>query len=452
MKRPVRALLASVPYRCATAAMLATLPLLMLAALVVSAALPPQARAAAASAPGTSAAPASLQVLHWWTSAGERRALNVVVNQLAKQNIQWRDVPIPGGAGMGAGKVLKSMVLAGRAPEVTQLNGVIFGEWADLGLLLELDNVAVQGNWEKQMFPSVWALLNNRGHVVAAPLGIHRINTLFYNIAIFNRLGLTPPKTWDDFDRIAKILRDAGITPLAQSAEAWQVATLFENLVLAESGPAYYRRLFVDMDQAAYADGRMLHILKRLRRLGQSMDQPVRERAWPDVARSMANGEAAMFIMGDWAKGEFNAWGLTVDQQFGCAPVPGTGEYHLYSTDTLAMFADDYSHQVSQETLAQIVTSPAVQSEYNKFKGSIPVWRTADPHMDRCARDSWRAFSKGAAYQAPSLVHRMATDETTKDAIIAEVQRFFLDRQGSEEQAQRRLVSIARALSRSRGQ
>jgi len=389
-------------------------------------------------------------VLHWWTSAGERRALNVVVNQLARQDIQWRDISIPGGAGMGAVKVLKSMVLAKRAPEVTQLNGMIFGEWANLGLLLELDNVAAQGNWEKQMFPTVWQLLNTRGHVVAAPLGIHRINTLFYNVAIFNRLGLTPPRTWDDFYRAVKVLREAGITPLAQSAEAWQVATLFENLALSESGPGYYRQLFEEMRPSAYLDARMLHILRELRRLNEAMAQPVRERPWPEVARSMANGEAAMFIMGDWAKGEFSAWGLTVDQQFGCAPVPGTGEYHLYSTDTLAMFAGDYAAQPMQETLAQIVTSPAVQSEYNRYKGSIPVWRAPDPHMDRCARDSWRAFSKGPAYQAPSLVHRMVTDENTKDAIIAEVQRFFLDRNITEEQAQKRLAGIARTLSRNR--
>ncbi|KAF1046031.1 MAG: putative sugar-binding periplasmic protein [Herbaspirillum frisingense] len=413
--------------------------------------LAPQARAAGPSAaPVPSGAPGSLQVLHWWTSDSERQAINVVVNQLARQDIQWRDISIPGGAGMGAGKVLKSMVLAGRAPEVTQLNGVIFGEWADLGLLLELDNVAVQGNWEKQMFPAVWSLLNNRGHVVAAPLGIHRVNTLFYNVAIFKRYGLTPPRTWEEFDKIVQLLRGTGIVPLAQSAEAWQIATLFENLALAESGPAYYRRLFVDMSPSAYLDARMLHILKRLRSLAGAMAQPVRERPWTEVARSMVNGEAAMFIMGDWAKGEFNAWGLTVDQQFGCAPVPGTGDYHLYSTDTLAMFADNYSHQAMQETLAQITMSAAVQSDYNKIKGSIPVLRAQDPHMDRCARDSWRAFSKGASYQAPSLVHRMATDETTKDAIVAEVQRFFIDRQITEEQTQKRLAAIARTLSRNR--
>ena len=147
---------------------------------------------------GASQPPASLQVLHWWTSAGERKAVDVIAGKLAEENIQWRDAAIPGGAGLGASKVLKSMVLAGKAPEATQLNGIVFGEWADLGLLLELDDVATPGNWQKLLFPTVWSLVLNRGHVVAAPLGIHRINNLFYNKKIFDRLNLTPPKTWAD--------------------------------------------------------------------------------------------------------------------------------------------------------------------------------------------------------------------------------------------------------------
>lgn len=394
-----------------------------------------------------SPAPSSLQVVHWWTSDGERRAVAVLINKLAEQNIQWRDAAIPGGAGIGAGKVLKSMVLAGNAPEVTQLNGVIFGEWSDLGLLLELDRVATQGNWQKLLFPTVWSLVNNHGHVVAAPLGIHRINNLYYNTAIFKRLGLTPPTSWDEFDQVATRLQQAGITPLAQSSETWQVATTFETLVLSESGPTYYRQLFVDVSPKAFADPRLLHILKRLRKLRQFMPQPVTERPWTEVAHSLADGRAAMFIMGDWVKGEFNAWGLNVDQQFGCAAVPGTADYHLYSIDTLAMFAGDYSHQPAQEVLAQLMMSPGVQADYNRFKGAISVWRAPDlSRMDRCATNSWRTFSKGAAAQAPSLVHRMATDETTKDAISAEVRRFFTDERVSELETQQRLISIARAL------
>jgi len=392
---------------------------------------------------------AALQVVHWWTSAGERKAVDVLSSKLAEENIQWHDLAIPGGAGLGASKVLKSMVLAGKAPEATQLNGIVFGEWADLGLLLELDDVATPGNWQKLLFPTVWSLVHNRGHVVAVPLGIHRINNLFYNKKIFDRLGLAAPKTWAEFDRVADKLKHAGITPLAQSSEAWQVATLFETLVLAESGPAYYRSLFVDLNPGAFGDARMTHALKRLRALKEWMPAPLRERPWPDMTRQLADGDAAMFVMGDWAKGELLAWGLTTDRDFSCVAAPGTADYHLYSVDTLAMFAGDYSHQPAQEKLAQLIMSQPVQTAYNQAKGAIPVWRSPDlSKMDSCARASWNAFTKGAAFQAPSLVHRMAADETAKDAIVAEVHRYFMDDKMSESDIQRKLTNIARSLSK----
>ncbi len=400
-------------------------------------------------APPTSALPpTSLQVVHWWTSASERKAADVIVTKLAQENVIWQDAAIPGGAGLGASKVLKSMVLAGKAPEVTQLNGVVFNEWADLGLLLELDNVADQGDWKKSLFPTVWSLINVRDHVVAAPLGIHRINALFYNQRIFTRLGLTPPKTWADFDQVARQLKQAGITPLAQSSEAWQVATLFENLVLAESGPAYYRQLFVDLDPRAYNDARLQHALKRLRGLKQWMPIPIKEHSWTEMTHQLADGKAGMFVMGDWAKGELMAWNQMPDVDFGCSTVPGTAAYHLYSVDTLAMFAGDYTHQPAQEKLAQLLMSPAVQTDYNRFKGAIPVVRMPNlAKMDSCAIASWRSFSQGAAFQAPSLVHRMAANETAKDAIIGEVRRYFMDDTISEADTQRRLSAIARTMS-----
>jgi len=114
---------------------------------------------AATPAAGAGQPAASLQVVHWWTSAGERKSVDVLAGRLAEENIQWRDLAIPGGAGLGASKVLKSMVLAGKAPEATQLNGIVFGEWADLGLLLELDDVATPGGWQKLLFPTVWSLV-----------------------------------------------------------------------------------------------------------------------------------------------------------------------------------------------------------------------------------------------------------------------------------------------------
>ena len=392
----------------------------------------------------------TLQVLHWWTSDSERKAAKVLSDHLAEEGVVWRDAGIPGGAGIGAGKVLKSRVLASDAPEVTQIIGASIKEWADLGFLLELDKVAAQNKWNASLFPTIQTLVQHRRHVVAAPLGIHRINTLFYNRNLFARLKLTPPETWDEMVAVSAKLMDAGVTPLAQSSEPWQVATLFENLVLAESGPAFHGELFVRLNPQAIMDPRFTEALGRLRQMKTWMGRSVEERPWPEVARQFARHEAAMIIGGDWIKGELNDWGFATDDEFSCMTMPGTGKYHLYSVDTLSMFANDYSHVAAQEKLARLIVTPAVQTEYNAVKGSVSVRRDADPaKMDSCARASWTVFGQGGTVQAPSLVHRMATDESSKDAIIAVIHRFFVDETMTSAEAQRRLTAIFRTLNAS---
>jgi len=390
---------------------------------------------------------ASLQVLHWWTSASERRAANLLAARLRDEGVEWKDGAIPGGAGLGAGKVLKSRVLARDSPDATQIIGASIGEWAELGLLLEFDGVASAGAWSGALFPTIYTLVQHRKHVVAAPLGIHRINTLFYDRKLFARLKLAPASNWADFERLARELRAAGVVPLVQSSEAWQVATLFENLVLAESGPEYYRDLFVRHSAPAVMDKRLIEALLRLRTMKGWMQAPAEE-AWTDAVRRFARHEAAMLVMGDWAKAELNEWGYATDDEFSCAAMPGTGKVHLYSVDTLAMFTNDYARSPAQEKLARLVATPAVQQKYNAIKGSVPVRRDADPaRMDTCARDSWTTFAKGAQVQAPSLVHRMAADEESRDAIIAEVHRFFMDDSVTAQDTQRRLAAILRTFN-----
>lgn len=399
---------------------------------------------------GASAAPAPaapLQTLHWWTSASERRAADVLGARLADEGVAWKDEAIPGGAGVGAGKVLKSRVLAGAAPDAMQLIGTSIGEWADAGLLLEIDKVAQANNWRGVLFPAISQLAEHRHHVFGVPLGIHRINSLFYNQKLFRKYRLAPPATWAELAQAARVLQAAGVTPLAQSSEPWQVATLFENLVLAEGGPAYYRTLFEAQTAQATADRRLVRALERLRIMKGWARRPVAERAWTDIVRQVADGEAAMVVMGDWAKGELNEWGLQAGADFGCIAMPGTDNYHLYSVDTLAMFASDYSRMPAQEKLASIAVRPSVQAEYNRLKGSVPVRRDADTaRMDSCARASWSTFARGAAQQVPSLAHRMAADGESREAIIAEIYRYFMDDRITPGETQKRLEMILRGF------
>ncbi|WP_310741124.1 ABC transporter substrate-binding protein [Ideonella aquatica] len=395
--------------------------------------------------PLAAAAATPLQVLHWWTSASERRAVEVLAAHAAAEDIAWRDAAVPGGAGQGAGKVLRSRVLAGDAPDATQIIGRSIADWAEVGVLLELDNVA--GTWPQQLLPPVAALLRHRGHTVAAPLGIHRANALYLHKPTFDRLGLKAPTNWAELERTVAALKAAGVVPLAQSSEPWQVAGLAEAMILAEGGVALHRALFVRHDPAAAADPRLATALRRLRQLRGWIGGAAVDRPWTDEVRRLQRGEAAMLLMGDWAKGELLALGARLDQDVVCSTWPGTQRQHLYSIDSLGMFTNDYARSPAQERLARLLVSPAVQADYNAVKGSVPVRRDTDPaRLDTCARDSWLSFAQGAAQRAPSMVHRMATDEASKEALVDELRRFFLDEQATPASLQQRLAAVLRTL------
>jgi glucose/mannose transport system substrate-binding protein len=404
---------------------------------------------AALAVPGWAQGPAQpVDVLHWLTSASERRAANQLSTILAANGVQWRDAAIPGGGGMAAVKVLKSRVLMGDAPDVAQLIGTTLTEWADVGLVMPLNAVATRQRWAQTLFPTVMDLVSYNGMVIAAPLGIHRINTLLYNRRLFARVGLSPPTTWAEFELAVRKLAAQGIQPLAWSDEPWQIATVFEAVLLGDAGPALYRELIVQRKSSAWLDPRVERALTRLRWLRSINGEPPREKPWTDSARELLNGKAAMLVMGDWAKGELIAWGASPGKDFGCVVLPGTENTHLYSIDTLAMLANGHHRDATQEKVAELVFNASTQLAYNRIKGSVPVQRDIDvASLDSCARDSWASFADPRTARVPSLAHRMAADESIKDAVAQTLWRYLTDPRMEPAEAQRRLAAVIRAPS-----
>lgn len=417
-----------------------------------------------------------LNVLHWWTSASERAAADHVAARMAEVGLRWVDGAVAGGGGGAAIKVLNERTLRRMAPKVAQLNGQSMSEWADLGLLLDLNGVAQKRMWAKTMFPQVMAQVTVRDHVVAAPLGIHRINNLYLNKAVFAQHKIELPSDWDGLQRAARALRAAGVTPVAFSDEPWQVATVFEAFLLGEAGPALYRRMLVQRDPQAFADPALERAFARLRAwrslaananpssgaASASSSGAPGERPWTELVADFAAGRSAMLIMGDWARGELGTLGLEGGRDFDCKAVPGTAQAHLFSIDTLAMLANEggganggnggngsnsNNVQASQEKMAELLGSAALQLGYNRIKGSVPVRRDVPvDELDLCAQQSFRLFANPNTPRVPSLVHRMAFGEVGKNAIIETVHRFALDPSQSPAAAQRKLQGLLRAL------
>ena len=118
-----------------------------LVAVIVSAVLP----LAAFAAP-------TVEVLHWWTSGGESKAVQSLMQEFSDNGGTWTDMPVAGGGGDAAMTTLKARVLAGDPPTAVQLKGPSIQEWAEEGALAYLDDVGQAEGWDDVLPPQIAAL------------------------------------------------------------------------------------------------------------------------------------------------------------------------------------------------------------------------------------------------------------------------------------------------------
>ena len=298
----------------------------------------------------------TLQVLHWWNSTSENKAISLLADRLREDNLEWRDALIPGGSGVGASIVLKSRVLAGHAPEVAQLNGpVTLAEWADLGLLRDLDAVAASGKWERVLCPV-------RDGAGAAPRPRDRRAARHpphqYPVLQPQAAGPFESGAAADLGRIRAVaarLHQAGVR--AAGAEQRTVAG-GDPVRDAGAGRGRRPRCTATCSCARMpvptATAAWRRPCTRLRAMKKWMAQPLQERAWTDSARQLADGEAAMMVMGDWAKGELNAWGYAARRACSAAsPCPAPPSCTCTASTRSSCWPATTADRRAQEKLAQ---------------------------------------------------------------------------------------------------
>ncbi|MCB1639639.1 MAG: carbohydrate ABC transporter substrate-binding protein, partial [Thiothrix sp.] len=139
-----------------------------------------------------------VEVLHWWTSGGEAKALNVLKDDLESQGITWKDMPIAGGGGTEAMTVLRSRVAAGNPPTAVQMLGFDIQDWAAEGVTANLDELAGAEKWDEVVPAALQRFSKYDGHWVAAPVNVHSTNWVWANKKIFDELGIAEPTSWDE--------------------------------------------------------------------------------------------------------------------------------------------------------------------------------------------------------------------------------------------------------------
>ncbi|MFM5450120.1 ABC transporter substrate-binding protein [Aeromonas veronii] len=383
-------------------------------------------------------AASQVEVLHWWTSGGEAKAVEVLKSEWTKQGNQWNDFAVQGGGGKSAMTVLKSRALAANPPEAAHLKGYELKEWAGLGFLRDLSPMAEHLGWYSQMPPMVRATLSQNGALMAVPTGIHRVNWLWLNRKIFERNKLAPPTDWAQFVTVSDQLKKRGITPLAIGNEPWQLAVLFETVALGEGGKEFYRKAFLEQDSATLTGPDMVRVLTRFQQLRAYVPQKYAGLKWHQATNLLESGGAAMQVMGDWVKGELSAGNYRPGEDIACLPSPGSAGLFSYNLDSIAMFKQrDPAQLQAQGDLAQLLMTPQFQEEFNRVKGSIPALTNPDmSKFDRCAVRSYQDFLMAEKQDnlLPSMAEGMATPTNMRQAILDVLSNFFNDPKANPEQ------------------
>ncbi|MEC7195237.1 MAG: ABC transporter substrate-binding protein [Pseudomonadota bacterium] len=367
------------------------------------------------------------EVLHWWTSGGEAKSVAVLQKEFAENGGKWTDMPVAGGGGDAAMTALRARVLSGNAPTAVQLKGPSIQEWYEEGALADISSVAESNGWAKVLPASIASHMKCEGKWCAAPVNVHRIDWIWANADVLASAGVGMPRTWDEFNETAEKLKAKGITPLAHGGQAWQDATVFEAVALGIGGANFFKKAFVELDEATLKSDTMVKVFDQMRTLRGYVDDNFSGRDWNLATAMVMNGEAAFQIMGDWAKGEFLAAGKKPGKDFLCSSTPGEG--FLYNVDSFAMFGVKGSDkEAGQMLLAKLIVGKNFQKVFNLNKGSIPARvDVALDDFDQCAHVSaadMNASSTGGTL-LPSYAHGMALRGAQAGAITDVVTAHF---------------------------
>jgi glucose/mannose transport system substrate-binding protein len=401
-------------------------------------------------AAGSAFAAPTVDVLHYWTSGSEARSLNELKTLLQKEGVVWKDAPVAGGTGMNAVQVLHARVAAGDPPAAVQLQPSQIATWGKEGQLRDLDDIAIKNGWDKIISPELIPYLKVDKQYVAVPVDVHRNNWLWYNKKVFDKLGLAPPKTWDEFNAVGDKLKAAGVIPLALGGQPWQELDLFENLVLGIGGPDFYRKALVQQDESALRSPIMVKVFTELRKLNDYVDPNYPGRDWNLATAMLIQGKAAMQIQGDWAKGEMLLANKKANVDYGCVPAPGTAGDFIWIMDAFSFFKSKNADKVEGQTdMATAVLDKNFQEAFSVGKGSIPARvDVSSAKFDECGKQSFvdRTQAQTKHTTIPSLAHNAAASEDKTGVFLDTISSFFESKGMSPQQGIDRLVSGLQSL------
>jgi glucose/mannose transport system substrate-binding protein len=377
-----------------------------------------------------------LEFFSWWTAGGEADGLNAMYEVFAAQypDIEIVNATVAGGAGSNAKAVLATRMQASDPPDSFQVHAghELIDTWVVADKMEPVTFIFEENGWLDVYPQGVIDILSHEGEIWSVPVNIHRSNVLWYNPAIFEENGLTAPTTFDEFFTVADALQEAGVTPLALGDNGiWASTHLFESVLLGVLGPEGYRGLWTG--ETDWNSAEVTTALETFARMLDYVNEDHAALSWDQAAQLVADGDAAMTIMGDWANGYFTSIDLATNEGYGYVPSPNTAGTFMMLSDTFSL-PQGAPHRDNAVKWLTLAGSKEGQDAFNPLKGSISPRSDSDRSLyDAYLQSAMDDFASNEI--TPSLAHGAAASEGWVTAFNDVMTLFVTDRDVATAQA-----------------
>ncbi len=114
-------------------------------------------------------------------------------------------------------------------------------EYVQAGQAIDLTDYMEADNYLERFVPASLSNVTFDGRIYGVPVENTAIAIFYYNKAIFDRFGLTPPETWSELLELAQTLIDNGVVPFSLANKTkWTSSMYYMYLVDRLGGPEVF--------------------------------------------------------------------------------------------------------------------------------------------------------------------------------------------------------------------
>ena len=194
---------------------------------------------------------------------------------------------------------------------------------AEAGLALDLTAMWNKNGYDKVGYKTTRDLASYNGKVYCVPIQSF-LYGVTYNKKVFSELGLTEPKTWDEFLNVCQKIKASGRTVFASGLkDQWPLTFFWDFTLNRVAGKDFVKRLYSGKE--SWTDPKVLkaaQLLKDLADKGYFLDSAA-SYDFNAAMKFLVDGSAPMNVGGDWSWNILNDLGMKEQGvDLGVAPLP----------------------------------------------------------------------------------------------------------------------------------